>query len=87
MAGRAVFWSVDLPVLFDLLADDRLGFTMVFRLVFQIGDLIERTQCLLRITVTFQTPAHALILMVPDDGHLADIAMATDATHIDPPGW
>ena len=81
MAGRAVFWSINLPVLLDFLADDGLVFAMILRLVFQVGDFSKRTQCLFWIAVTFQTPAHALIFMMPDNGHFADVTVATDAAH------
>ncbi len=45
----------------------------------QVGDLIERTQMLPRVTMTIEAPSHGHRLLVTDYRHLVDAAMAFDA--------
>lgn len=79
MAGSAVFRRIYLPVLLDLLAHHVLHFAVIFGLVFQIGDFRHRTQSRFWIAVTFQTPAHTLILVVEDHWHFRHITVTANA--------
>ena len=52
------------------------GAVELLRLVVQIGDLIQRTQFLLRIAVAVEAPAHRVGLILQDYIHLMDITVA-----------
>ena len=49
------------------------------RLPIHVGDLVERAEMIFRGAVALETPAHALGLVMPDDLHAVDVAVAGDA--------
>ena len=80
VAPAAADRGIDVPLADKLLAQLPLG-GAGRRFPVEIGDLIERAEMILRGTVAFQAPTHAVRFGVIDDLHVVDVAVTGDTTH------
>lgn len=55
--------------------------TAIWRLPGEVRHLLGRPEVLLGAPVAIEAPPHAERLLMHDDRHLVDLAVATDATH------
>ncbi len=79
MAGSAGFRRVNVPFLHKFFTHFNLG-GGAFGFPVEVVHFLLGTDVALRVAVTFQTPTHALGLVVPDDVHFVHLAMATGTT-------
>lgn len=83
MATGAVLRRADGPIMHDFGATTQLGHLeiLAFGFPIEIEDLLQRTNKFFGVAMAIQTPTHALWLVVIDDIHVIDVAVATHATH------
>ena len=62
------------PIFLDDLDGDDLP-ELILRLPLHVGDLVERSEVLLRIAMAIETPPHAQRFLLVDDLHLVDAAV------------